>query len=63
MRVCDKCLVPKPLYRTFEDLKDHTNFDICDDCYTILSDWMYNTDRKKENDPVEPEKNKSRRNK
>ena len=63
MRVCDKCLIPKPLFRTFKDLKDNTEYDICDDCYTILSDWMHNIDRQKENDPVEPEKNKSRRNK
>jgi hypothetical protein len=51
MRVCDKCETNQ-IYTTFVDKRDNSEFDICTDCYTRLSDWLYNADRKKENDPV-----------
>jgi hypothetical protein len=51
MRVCDKCET-KQIYTTFLNKKDSSEFDICTDCYALLSDWMYQVDRKKENDPV-----------
>ncbi len=55
MRVCDKCET-KILYTTLLNKKDSTEVDLCSDCYQIFSDWIYNPDRKKENDPIENKK-------
>ena len=51
MRVCDKCETNQ-IYTTFVNRRDNSEFDICTPCYELLSAWMYNVDRKKENDPV-----------
>lgn len=51
MRVCDKCETNQ-IYTTFFNRRDSSEFDICADCYEILSKWMYDPDKKIENDPV-----------
>lgn len=51
MRVCDKCETNQ-IYTTFVNKRDSSEFDICDGCYALLSNWMYDPDRKIENDPV-----------
>jgi hypothetical protein len=51
MRVCDKCEI-KQIYTTFVNKRDNSEFDMCNECYALLSDWMYKIERKKENDPV-----------
>lgn len=61
MRVCDKCLTPKPLYRTLKDTKTAAEYDICDDCYQILTDWLHNLERKQEDDPIEQKTDRRRK--
>lgn len=57
MRICDKCQV-RLIETTLIDEKYKEQIDLCIDCRKIFADWVYNVDRKKENDPVEPDKKK-----
>ena len=62
MRICDKCH-ERLIETTLIDEKYKEQIDLCKDCRQIFADWIFNPDRKKENDPVEPDKKTPRRNK